>query len=335
MALSTPTPPARPENISIYSGPSINFGNLCGTAQTAILIGNMPKLDAHFVNDAIAHARHQLRTEWGAEIDQIDDRNILIHYFDSQRRRIQSSSRVVEVADDFACPSALEMGWQALQRKVRNGDDLGPHLSTSHDTLFNRDGLLNEWGVHHFHLGTNPHPKKPYYVERAGPLVFALVDDRIFYAINVYNHSEWEEISIVESLHRNWPDAIRKYRLQGVAPEQLTGTERRNLRRYNGQAAVATSDGTMYGAIGGGVSAGGTSMNAVIHADQITIFLQGLQAGLEAKLDELVPILEQRGYAGEPDVKAELRISEDGYQALFPLYGVVANIEIPANDRLQ
>ena len=295
----------------------------------------MPKLKADFVSDAVAWARRAMRKEWGAEIDPIDDRNILIHYFDSQRRRITSTPREVRVADDFICPSALEIGWNALQRKVRNGDDLGPHLSTAHAGLFNWDGLLNEWGVHHFHLGTKPHAKRPYYVERHGPVVFALVEARTFCAINVYHHSEWEETSIVESLHRNWPDAIRMYRLQGVGPEQLTGAQRRNLRRFNGQAALATNDGTVYGAIGLGVSAAGTEVNAVTRADQFTAFLQTLQAGLEAKLDELTPVLEQRGYAGEPDVQAELRISDTGYEALFLRYGVVAHLGAPANLRLQ
>jgi hypothetical protein len=149
----------------------------------------MVKLKADFVGDAIAQVRHDLRKEWGAEIDGIDDRNILIHYVDSQRRKFEPHPREIKLADDFNCPSAQETGWKALQSKVRNGEDLGPHLSTNHVSLFNRDGLLNEWGVHHFHLGTKAHPRRPYYVERDGPVVFALVDERMFYAINVYNRA--------------------------------------------------------------------------------------------------------------------------------------------------
>lgn len=287
----------------------------------------MVKLKADFVADAIAQLRRDMRKEWGAEIDGIDDRNILIHYLDSQRRRIASLPREIKQADDFKCPSAQEIGWKALQDKVRSGEDLGPHLSTGHASLFNRDGLLNEWGVHHFHFGTKPHAKKPNYVERGGPVVFALVDESTFYAINVYDHGAWEEMSIIESLHRNWPDLIGRYRLRGVPGEQLTGTHRRNVRKYNGQAAVATQDGTVYGAIGGGVSAAGTSAEAVMRADHWTCQIRGIQAGLEAKLIDVIPALEQGGYAGEQEIEAELRISEDGYQAFFSQYGVLATLK--------
>jgi hypothetical protein len=113
----------------------------------------------------------------------------------------------------------------------------------------------------------------------------------MFYAINVYNHGAWEEPSIIESLHRNWPDVIGKYRLHGIPGEQLKGTERRNIRKYNGHAAVATQDGTVYGAIGGGVSAVGTSGEAVMRADQWTYYIRRIQAGLEAKLNDLIPTL--------------------------------------------
>jgi hypothetical protein len=92
---------------------------------------------------------------------------------------------------------------------VRKGEDLNPHLSLGHASLFNPDGLLAEWGVHHFHLGTEPHPTNPYYVNRSDSTVFALVDDNALCAINVYPHkNHWEGVAIIESIHRNWPDLV-------------------------------------------------------------------------------------------------------------------------------
>src|SRR5208283_4718855 len=168
---------------------------------------------------------------------------------------------------DFHCPSKEETGWKVLQDKIVSGQDLNPHLSKLHRSLFNADGLLAEWGVDHFHLGTEPDPNNPRYVKRDGPLVFALVNDSAFYAINTYQHGDWEKLGIVESLHRNWPDAISKYRLRGIAPEKLSEKARRTLRNKRCNTAVGTADGTVYGSIGGLTSGAGIKSESVRDAD--------------------------------------------------------------------
>jgi hypothetical protein len=166
----------------------------------------MVTLKANFASDWIAHLRTHMTRTWGETVEAIDDRDIPVYYFDSLHRRLASQPRSLKIADDFRCPPETEAGWKALQDKVRKGEDLNPHLSLGHASLFNPDGLLAEWGVHHFHLGTEPHPTNPYYVNRSDSTVFALVDDNALCAINVYPHkNHWEEVAIIESIHRNWP----------------------------------------------------------------------------------------------------------------------------------
>jgi hypothetical protein len=226
------------------------------------------------------------------------------------------------MADDFACPPDQQSGWSALQQKIRNGDDLGPHMSTRHKSLVNRDGLLNEWDVHHFHLGMNPHPRDPNFTARTGPVVFALVEQDVFRAINVYEHQEWEELSVVESLHRNWPDAIRPYRLKGdiVAPS-LTNAERRTVRSAGSQAAVTVHDGTVYGSISGPVSTAGTKYDSVRNAVRWVTEVRHLQNILGNDPSPFMPTLIGAGYGGEEEIDAELQITEDGrYQVFFPRY---------------
>ena len=211
----------------------------------------MAKLRADFEVDLKTHTRRVLTAAWGSEIATIDDANILIHFFDAERRRIAARPRAVAIADDFTCPADQQTGWNALQEKIRNGDDLGPHMSKKHESILNKDGLLNEWGVHHFHLGTNQDRRNPGYIERTGPVVFALVEQDVFRAINVYQHQEWEELSVIECLHRNWPDAIRSYRLNAVVAPAITSAERAQIRRAGAQAAATLQDGTVYGSIAG------------------------------------------------------------------------------------
>src|SRR5262249_18389109 len=124
-------------------------------------------------------------------------------------------------------------GWDILRDKVLRGDNLNSHLSTRHASLSNRDGLLAEWNVHHLHLGTNSHHANPFYVSRTHRLVFALIDNRTFHAIGVYEHGHWEETSIIERIHRNWPDAVSSHRMRGVTGANLTREQRRALRGKN------------------------------------------------------------------------------------------------------
>jgi hypothetical protein len=286
----------------------------------------MVKLKADFEANWISQIRGHMTKTWGAEVAKIEDRNVPMYWFESFRRTIVQQPRSLRIADDFCCAPQEEADWKALQNKVVSGKDLNPHRSTGHRSLFNSDGLLAEWGVHHFHLGTDPHPKYHDFVKRSGSLVFALVDDCAFYAINVYRHGDWERVSIVESLHRNWPEVISKYRLRGIAPEELKEETRRTLRQKGCQAAVRTADGTVYGSIGGPVSPAGIKSESVTHADMWAAQIRHLQNDLQNQICQLIPTLEQRGYAGEPEIEAELKITESGYQAFFPKYRVRATL---------
>jgi|HubBroStandDraft_6_1064221.scaffolds.fasta_scaffold245043_2 hypothetical protein len=291
----------------------------------------MVKLKADFISDWITYLRERLIQEgWRAdEVRGLAERDVPIYFFESHRRRLASRPRLLKIADDFQCPTVDQVGWTALQKKVTKGADLNPHLSERHSNITHFDGLLAEWQVHHFHLGTDFDPKNPQYVTRTGSLVFALVDDNSFCAINVFPHrTHWEEVGIVESIHRNWPDMISKYRVKGVTPETLDKNQRRALRKHNGNVLVGTKDGTVYVPIGGGVVGSGAKMECVMSADKWCIEIQDLQVGFEKQLSELMPTFEQCGYAGEDEIEGQLKITETGYQVFFPKYSVLANLQI-------
>lgn len=262
----------------------------------------MIKLKADFVSDWIAQLRsHMIQVQgWDAtEIAGLDDRDIRIYFFESLRRKLAPRARVIKIADDFQCPPTVEAGWQALQNKVLVGQDLNPHLSKGHASLFNSDGLFAEWDVHHFHLGTGPDPKHPSYVARTDLLVFALVDDNTFCAINVKPHkTSWEDTDILESIHRNWSNMINKYRGKAVTGITLDKAQRQAIRNKNVNVLTSAADGTVYMPIGGGVTCSGVKFESINRADNWHAEIQSLQAGFENHLGELMPTFEQRGYAG-------------------------------------
>lgn len=118
------------------------------------------RLIANFDADLREIARQCLEQHWESP-ETISDQEILIHYFDSLRRCQSPRPRRIRQADNFACPQEFSEGWDMLRNRVVKGDDVSPHLSLRHASLFNLDGLLNEWNVHHFHLGVKPHDRNP------------------------------------------------------------------------------------------------------------------------------------------------------------------------------
>jgi hypothetical protein len=287
----------------------------------------VPKLKANFEADWTAHLRGLLTKTWGAQIADIPDAEIPFYHFESPRRRLKPGPRALKIADDFSCSTLDRAGWKGLQDKVRKGEDLNPHLSLRHASLRNADGLLAEWGVHHFHLGTAPHPTNPAYVGRTGPLVFALVDQQTFCAINVFSHDDcWEETRIIESIHRNWPDMVSAYQMNGVTGESLSKPQRRAIRKKNVNVLVTTTDGAVYAPIGGAVGASGLKMESVRRADAWRAEILELHPRVEETLPGLLPVLVQNGYAGQSEIDAELRITEGGYRAFFPRYKILANL---------
>lgn len=213
----------------------------------------MAKIIADFKADLVAMAREYLTVNWGAPQAHISDDSLIASFLDSLRRRPAPRPREVWEADKFVCPSDHANGWQLLREKVIRGSDLAPHLGRDHSSLKHSDGLLNEWSVHHFHLGTVPHHKDSRYTKRTARVLLAIVTDDDFYAITVTDkHGGWEDVEIIESIHRNWPQAIQ--RLNGVQGEHLIVSERKQLRKVNGNVATTVSDGTVYIGLGGGVA---------------------------------------------------------------------------------
>ncbi|MFT8863038.1 MAG: hypothetical protein ABF916_08635, partial [Acetobacter fabarum] len=197
----------------------------------------MTKLKADFFADWVELLRAHLIDvqKWpSTEILELSDTDISHYFFDAQLRCIASIPRVIEIGDSFSCSPAHEAGWAMLQEKVRKGEDINSYLSKKHASLHNHDGLLAEWGVHHFHLGAAPCPKNPAYMDRTGPLLYAIVGDEVFYAINVYDHQSFEKTDVIESIHRNWPEMVRCYRMKGASTGSVWGEEKRKaLRKIN------------------------------------------------------------------------------------------------------
>jgi len=156
-----------------------------------------------------------------------------------------------------------------IQRRSEAGRDLNCFLSKKLLDAHFQDKLLFDWGIHHFHL--NVALEASGFSVRSDRLLFARVTEDVLYFIAIGDHQSWADEQLVENLHRNWPDTMRPFRLNGVlAPTQrITQEERAALRQSGIQTFVHTKDDTIYGPIGGGYATDGSSVR--VTQDLITL----------------------------------------------------------------
>ncbi|HBY84816.1 MAG TPA: hypothetical protein DEO86_02990 [Colwellia sp.] len=185
-----------------------------------------------------------------------------LNYFNMLRRTPSQTPRKVMFSKEFRCPDENKNGLNGLVKKIEDGVSLIPNLSKTIAKPNYSDATLDDWGVHHFHLGER---EINGVVERTGNVafVFILADYALFLQVLPHGKGQsnvWVNTTLIESIHNNWPEVIchLKTELSGTA---LTPKERLTLRKNNTNVDIKVSDGTVYFSPGGGLMSNGTAMN--------------------------------------------------------------------------
>lgn len=257
----------------------------------------------------------------GYPVPQVSDpHEIAFLYHSALLRRVSQQPRIVRKSKKFLCPPELEAGLCQLESKVTAGADINPHLSRKITKLAYQDALLNDWGIHHFHLGTNLILNG--LVEGTSMVLFARVTDKEFDEITIAGHGTWQEVEFVEALHENWPDSIKQFRLQQQAAGGTSTTkESVEFARSHGlHMAVTTRDGTCYAPLGGGIASDGSSVLALENADREAYAMKHLEEGIVKDLGEIKQKLQKHGYTEGKPIKAKLVLDNRNFRVLFPDY---------------
>jgi hypothetical protein len=90
---------------------------------------------------------------------QETDEETIARYLNVLTRKIEPCARQTKKATTFTCPPDHQAGLDALLRIIETGGNLRPYQSTGVEQDEYDDGMLNAWDLHHFHLGTAPHPR--------------------------------------------------------------------------------------------------------------------------------------------------------------------------------
>lgn len=159
--------------------------------------------------------------------------SLVIKYFTHLRKKGGQVSRPRRVhwSREFVCPLEQLKGLKKLVDVLEKGKDIYPYLSTRIDDISFNDGMFNDWGVLHLHLGDGPYKKDNRFMDRTGPLLFLYLMTDDAYLINIYEHRDWTKKSVLQTVQYNWPELL--YPLEGVIKlsHQYTEKEHADLRK--------------------------------------------------------------------------------------------------------
>lgn len=147
-------------------------------------------------------------------IEHYDSERLVMHYFSVLMRRIPTATYQVFISDTIKSDNQNLLLSQTIVAMLTAGIDANPHLSNLVKEVNqlkkeNLDLLLSEWGIHHIHFDSN----------RSNKLLFVYIQETSVYFLDVLEHEDdegtietWTNTSLIEIIHRNWPDVIAAYK---------------------------------------------------------------------------------------------------------------------------
>jgi len=164
--------------------------------------------------------------------------DVMVHYLHWQTRQVPARSRRVQLAPEVTSDKRwkfLKGNVSDLFEKVRNGEDLSPHLSKrAHkkgytpsqrirdgevDNWEDKDQMLNTKGFHHFHL--DMHIQNSGLSNRTNDVLFAKISRENFHAIAIFDHSVFDSVGVSGVMNdertRMW-DIHKKYLTLDMEP---------------------------------------------------------------------------------------------------------------------
>ena len=278
----------------------------------------------NFRRDLINIVKHYFATEGISFVDKGDARDFATRYCEMRIRRIEPNPRYVhfsrEIHDSLgglAQESDKESGdtaieaWHTvfyLRQLFVSGDRVLSHLSRGVENTATKDGLLWDYGMHHFHL--NRKLEDSGYVERSDYLLFAIVADTEVYFVDVRSHHDpdnllWVRQDLLRIVYVNWPELTDTRVLHGVSGDTLTDEEIRELRRKNVNH-ITRLGGQAVAPLGWGTNSGGGSTFCRVWGDKLLHEIEQHERYFYRQPYELQEKLKTKGIDFSGDMEFEL-----------------------------
>jgi hypothetical protein len=247
------------------------------------------------------HMMRELPVDPTGTMRELDFRSLHQIYATWKGRVPIARPRRVHISPELLANPAREPygdGLAAVLREIANGDDLRPRVSTAIEHAYapfvppllarrrprerHVDRLLADWGLHHLHLGHEPHPKRPEFVRRHRHVLFVAFKPNDAYLVDVAEHesdgANWSALAILEVIVRNWPDEGILFASNSaidLAGGNWSDEARKDLRRAGLSTGIVEIGGRVWS--GGGQSLTGVSTSVAHHCMGVSWQLSGYQ----------------------------------------------------------
>jgi hypothetical protein len=224
-------------------------------------------IELDFLADWYALMRDSLRQVGFASVPT-GGQELELAYFNLLKRVVPIAKRRVHIGAGLVCPPEHLAGYQELTRKVQAGEDLRPYHSKRILDLDYNEGQLNDWGIHHLHLGAKMEPTGVF-IERTGPVLYARFRSEHAYFITIQKHGAWSDLKLLEELDANWPNLLASVPTISARGPNPTDREIAAARRAGVQALVHVN-GKVVMPMGGGMttkSGKGSAVGASVISD--------------------------------------------------------------------
>ncbi|MDD1617780.1 MAG: hypothetical protein LUQ28_15185, partial [Methylococcaceae bacterium] len=150
----------------------------------------------------------------GFDLSKItNDDEIIISYLNLLKRSVSCTQRKILKSKEFKCPSKFANSLNNIENLIKNGLDITAYLSNKINELDYNDEMMNDWGIHHLHLGERGKNGR---IKRTGELLFVKFTHDCAYFIGIYDHSSWTRKNIIEVVHSNWSDIIKQHKCENI-----------------------------------------------------------------------------------------------------------------------
>lgn len=170
---------------------------------------------------------------------------------------------------------------------------------------------MNDWGIHHLHLGTEV-DERTGLMKRTGPVLYVRFDNNCAYFIQIMDHGEWANDELIKIMHNNWPDSIKDYLLKDVKflKPKISNKDRLELRKAGISTFVEIAEDIIYMPMGGGYASSDHNTMAVMQCNRTHNTLRMMETHIKDNIHKFIEsIRTHTDYRGN-DIEFILNISD-------------------------
>lgn len=259
-------------------------------------------------------------------VSEMSTRKLLIAFCSWSNRVISSIPRKVQISETLQKKLLTSQFSEAVTEIVSDigiGANLRPYQSRDIDIGISQsnarssrrrdlDMMLNDWQIHHLHLGTRS--KRSDFVGRTRELLFVFFALDTAYLIDIGIHGDWAKSELLKILMDELPEADAVIQLPAAAAAAANGwteDERKSLRN-SGLSSFDIVDDRVVMPVGGGVLTSGDSLMVVDYASILWESIHIFDKSWREKTGQVLDLYSELQIPNHLDLMFEFDVDQNG-----------------------